>query len=83
MLLDGGVKMTRFSNYWKDNQSDQFATDYPFFKKLQQQHQQELLDMKNYYQQEIENREKIIEKLNRRVSELTSELEDQDGKRVI
>ena len=67
--------MAKFSNYWKDNQKDQFATDYPFFKKQQEAHKKEIEDLRNYYREEIQARDDLIVKLHRRVTELTEELE--------
>ena len=71
--------MEKFSDYWKDNQNDKFASDYPMWKRLQKAHQEELKNWKDYYNEEINKRDVLIAKLNERVSELTQELERKDN----
>lgn len=71
--------MEKFSDYWKDNQKESFASDYPMWKRLQKAHQEELKTWKDYYNEEIQKRDVLIAKLNERVSELTEELERKDN----
>ena len=68
----------KFSNYWKDNQKEQFASDYPIIKKIEQDHLKEVQELKEYYKKTISDQDAMIYKLNKEMEKITDELSDKD-----
>lgn len=68
------------SNYWKDNQKESFASDYPFMKKMQLEHQEEIKKWKEYYKEIIKEKDDILRRQSARIEELTAQLEELDQK---
>ena len=65
------------SNYWKDNQKQQYASDYPLWKKQEEEHKKELENWKEYYRYVIKERDERIKQLEdkaRRLEELSADL---------
>ena len=70
----------QISDYWKDNEKQSFASDYPFMKKIQQAHQEELKYWKEYYKEEIKQKDDILRRQSTRIEELTAQIEELDQK---
>ena len=70
----------QISNYWKDNQKERYASDYPIIKKMQQAHQDELKYWKEYYTDIIKEKDDILRRQSARIEELTAQIEELDQK---
>lgn len=67
------------SNYWKDNQKQSYASEYPFIKKMQLEHQEEVKKWKDYYKEIIKEKDDILRRQSARIEELTAQLEELDN----
>ena len=70
----------QISDYWKDNQKDGYASDYPLFKKMQLEHQEEIKEWKDFYKDIIKVKDDVIRRQSARIEELTAQLEELDQK---
>ena len=65
------------SNYWKDNQKQQYASDYPYWKKQEEAYKKELQEWKDFYIDMVNKKEEEIKQLKdkcTRLEELSADL---------